>query len=229
MLNVFTPFPGTSNGESSEDQSTSLLAILGSLIGIAVLVVCGLAFTTGLLACRKKAISTQQLQRKYENALQEAQEALQRQEDAFVIKIPLPKVNNAARKSMHELQPMDADADHCSASDAVECPAVQTLVKRRNHSIDLKTATVRKSFIEPRRLSGGYQMVTTDECTNKLKNNQCDRRASEGSGEKPVLVRTSFIEEPARRNHPRVTLDADGQVLRCVLPEGKSFYVLSVG
>lgn len=207
------------------------MIILGSLIGIAVLVVCGLAFTTGLLACRKKAISTQQLQRKYENALQEAQEALQRQEDAFVIKIPLPKVNNAARKSMHELQPMDADAsDHCSANDVIECPAVQTLVKRRNHSADLKTATVRKSFLEPRRLSGGYQMVTTDEsiisALKKLKNDEekeCDRRASECSIERPVLVRTSFMEEPARRNHPRVTLDADGQVLRCVLPTGEFF------
>lgn len=218
--------------------------------------VCGLAFTTGLLACRKRAASTTQLQRKYENALQEAQEALQRQEDAFVIKIPLPKVNNTSRKSIHDVLPMEVDVnDLRNVHDVlpVERPVVQTVVIRRNHvslPTELRNSTFRRSLVEPRRVSSGYQTVNTSEDAPHVYTPDEGRRTAmvknvippvtnsgldrvvqgqsvdssppvcDNSADGPVLVRTSFMEDSVRRSHPRVTLDAEGQVLRCVIPPG---------
>lgn len=195
-----------------------MVIILGTLIGVALLIIAGIATSATLVLCKKRTSSSDQINNDYENVLQEAQKALQKKEEAFIVKIPLSrdnykpkKINNVSRRSVHEVLPIDVDVNELkNVHDIlpVEGSNVQTVVIRRNQTNQSNQSRRSLSF-SPVNSDGGQ----------KLRNSASNLRHS-GIEEKPVIVRTSLSEDSAKRNHPRVTLNPEGEVLRCIITEG---------
>lgn len=211
------------DNQAEEDQHNPMIIILGTLIGVALLIIAGIATSATLVLCRKRTSSSvDQIHTDYENVLQEAQKALQQKEEAFIVKIPLSrdnykpkKINNASRKSVHEVLPIDVDVNALkNVHDIlpVEGSNVQTVVIRRNQN-DQSNQSRKSLTFSP------VNSDTADNRNQKSRNSTSNLRYS-GIDEKPVIVRTSFSEDSGKRNHPRVTLNPEGEVLRCIITEG---------
>lgn len=219
-------FSETTEDKTAEEQNNPMIIILGTLVGIAILIIAGIATAAGMVLCKKRTCGESRHEHDYETSLQTPQKIIQNKEDAFIVKVPVVRpivrdthkpnnMNNTTRKSIHEVLPLEVDVNALRTVHDVlpiEGASIQTVVIRRNTN----------TFPGEARKSLSFAPSNNTE-NDKDKKREIAPKESKPQVEtsKPVLLRTSVYEEGTKRCHPRVTLSPDGEVMRCVMEQGE--------
>lgn len=185
--------------------------ILGTLIAVAFLIIVGISTAAALVLCKKRSIPNEGvICPGYEGNLEDVHKGMQKGDMALIVKVP---VNKPKKMNNREVAPPEIDAKALQMAQEALPPEAQkrnSIAKANRQSMSftpMNNAEIKESDNEGKNSLKKTQMSGV----NNLRNVE---------GVKDCSNRPSSCEDTIMRNHPRVTLGPEGQVMRCIITEG---------
>lgn len=209
-------------GETEEDSNNPMVIILGALIGIALLIIVGIGTAAGLFLCKRKSTPENDLKDVFSSSQKKMQENLF-QVPILSDTVKSKKINNSAKKKTHEILPLDDINSLKPFAEGFEENVPTAIIKKNRgsaarqirNSLSLSTGNPCADLIECRPIPVEIKPLNFTGTRNSVVLTMEDLE-TEG------VTRPNNREENTKKSHARVTLNPDGEVLKCVI-EGE-FY-----